>query len=115
MFVNRMPRYEVLSPAALEQVDRGWKRLVSEIGIQFDHPRACELFADAGRERSAISIGQPTGSLRSGAGESERGPDQDGGGEREAFPARRHASAVASVPRYAVSAQTIRIAAPIAR
>ena len=78
-------------------------------------PAEDELFADAGRERSAISIGQPTGSLRSGAGESERGPDQDGGGEREAFPARRHASAVASVPRYAVSAQTIRIAAPIAR
>jgi len=49
VFVNRMPRYEVLSPEALEQVERGWKRLVSEIGIQFDHPRACVLFAEAGQ------------------------------------------------------------------
>jgi trimethylamine---corrinoid protein Co-methyltransferase len=49
MFVNRMPRYEVLSPEALEAIERGWRRLVSEIGVQFDHPRACELFEAAGQ------------------------------------------------------------------
>jgi trimethylamine--corrinoid protein Co-methyltransferase len=49
MFVNRMPRYEVLSPGALETVERGWRRLLAEIGIQFDHPRALELFAAAGQ------------------------------------------------------------------
>jgi trimethylamine--corrinoid protein Co-methyltransferase len=49
MFVNRMPRYEVLSEEALETIERGFRRLVSEIGVQFDHPRALELFAGAGQ------------------------------------------------------------------
>src|SRR3954465_12261068 len=49
MFVNTMPRYEVLSAAGLDTIERGWRRLVSEIGIQFDHPRALELFAAAGQ------------------------------------------------------------------
>jgi trimethylamine---corrinoid protein Co-methyltransferase len=49
MFVNRMPRYEVLSPDDLDCIERGWRRLVSEIGVQFDHPRALELFAAAGQ------------------------------------------------------------------
>src|SRR3954468_22013673 len=50
MFVNSMPRYEILSPDDLESIERGWKRLVSEIGIQFDEPRALELFAKAGQQ-----------------------------------------------------------------
>ena len=33
MFVNTSPRYEILSEDALEVLDKGWKRLVSEIGI----------------------------------------------------------------------------------
>ena len=35
MFVNRMPRYEILSADALAQLDAGWRRLVTEIGIEF--------------------------------------------------------------------------------
>jgi trimethylamine--corrinoid protein Co-methyltransferase len=50
MFTNTMPRYEPLAPEAIELVERGWKRLVSEIGVQFDEPRALELFAGAGQQ-----------------------------------------------------------------
>jgi trimethylamine--corrinoid protein Co-methyltransferase len=48
-FVNAQPRYEILSEEALEVLDGGWRRLISEIGVQFDHPRALELFAGAGQ------------------------------------------------------------------
>jgi len=50
VFRNEMPRFEILSEGALETVERGWRRLVSEIGIQFDHPRALDLFRAAGCE-----------------------------------------------------------------
>ncbi|GGM66674.1 trimethylamine methyltransferase [Thermopolyspora flexuosa] len=48
MFVNRMPRYEILSADAMATLDRGWRRIVSEIGVEFDSPRALELFRRAG-------------------------------------------------------------------
>jgi trimethylamine---corrinoid protein Co-methyltransferase len=50
MFINRMPRYEILSPDALGVLDRGWRRIVSEIGVQFAKPEAVELFAKAGQK-----------------------------------------------------------------
>ncbi|MFI5035297.1 MAG: trimethylamine methyltransferase family protein [Acidimicrobiales bacterium] len=49
MFVNRMSRYELLSPEAVEVLDRGWRRIVSEIGVQFVKPEAVELFRQAGQ------------------------------------------------------------------
>ena len=49
MFVNKMARYELLSPDAIEILDRGWRRIVSEIGVQFAKPEAVELFAKAGQ------------------------------------------------------------------
>jgi len=49
MFVNRMPRYEILSEDAIGVLDRGWRRIVSEIGIQFAKPEAVELFRKAGQ------------------------------------------------------------------
>ena len=49
MFVNRMARYELLSPDAIEVLDRGWRRIVSEIGVQFVKPEAVELFRKAGQ------------------------------------------------------------------
>jgi trimethylamine--corrinoid protein Co-methyltransferase len=39
-----------LDEAALETIARGWRRLISEIGVQFDHPEARRLFAEAGQE-----------------------------------------------------------------
>jgi trimethylamine---corrinoid protein Co-methyltransferase len=50
VFVNSFPRLEPLSPGALATLERGWQRLVSEIGIQFEHPGALERFRDAGQE-----------------------------------------------------------------
>jgi len=49
MFVNKMARYELLSPDAIEVLDRGWRRIVSEIGVQFVKPEAVELFRKAGQ------------------------------------------------------------------
>jgi len=49
MFVNTMPRYEILSAEAVEVLDRGWRRIVSEIGVQFAKPEAVELFRAAGQ------------------------------------------------------------------
>jgi len=40
MFVNTMPRYEILSADSLGVLDRGWRRIVSEIGVQFAKPEA---------------------------------------------------------------------------
>src|SRR6516225_6724255 len=49
MFVNTMPRYEILSADAVGVLDRGWRRIVSEIGVQFAKPEAVELFRAAGQ------------------------------------------------------------------
>src|SRR6202167_54804 len=49
MFVNSMPRYEILSEDALEVLDGGWRRIVSEIGIEFLLPEAVELLRAAGQ------------------------------------------------------------------
>jgi len=49
MFRNTMPRYEILSPAAIAVLDKGWRRIVSEIGVQFAKPEAVELFRRAGQ------------------------------------------------------------------
>ncbi len=49
MFRNTMPRYEILSPDAISVLDKGWRRIVSEIGVQFAKPEAVELFRKAGQ------------------------------------------------------------------
>ncbi|HLK42640.1 MAG TPA: trimethylamine methyltransferase family protein [Thermoleophilia bacterium] len=48
MFRNRMPRYEILSEQAVATLDGGWRRIVSEIGVEFILPEAVEIFAKAG-------------------------------------------------------------------
>src|SRR5206468_11952073 len=45
-----VPRYEILSADAVGVLDRGWRRIVSEIGIQFAKPEAVALFAKAGQQ-----------------------------------------------------------------
>ena len=49
MLQRRLPLLEPLSPDALDVIERGWRRLVSEIGIRFDHPEAQRLLAAAGQ------------------------------------------------------------------
>jgi trimethylamine--corrinoid protein Co-methyltransferase len=49
VFVNRMPRYELLAEPAMEVLDAGWRRLVSELGIRFGSPEALAILRDAGQ------------------------------------------------------------------
>jgi len=49
MFRNTMPRYEILSEEAVSILDGGWRRLVSEIGVEFLSDRALDLFRKAGQ------------------------------------------------------------------
>ena len=50
MFRNSMPRYEILSEDAMAKLDGGWRRLVTEIGVEFMSDRALELFRQAGQK-----------------------------------------------------------------
>ena len=50
MFRNVMPRYEILSQDAVAVLDRGWRRIVTEIGVQFAKPEARDLFRAAGQQ-----------------------------------------------------------------
>jgi trimethylamine--corrinoid protein Co-methyltransferase len=49
MFRNRMPRYDILSEEAMATLDKGWRRLMTEIGVEFLDQRALDLFAAAGQ------------------------------------------------------------------
>ena len=49
MFQNTMPRYEILSADAMQALDRGWRRIVTEIGVEFMSDRALDLFRAAGQ------------------------------------------------------------------
>ena len=53
-----MPRYDILSPDAMEVLERGWRRLISEIGIEFLHDGALEHFRAAGQtvEESVVKF-----------------------------------------------------------
>lgn len=50
MFNNKMPRYEILSQDAMAVLDKGWRRLVSEMGVEFMSDRALDLFRAAGQK-----------------------------------------------------------------
>src|SRR5918998_253923 len=50
MFTNEMPRYEILSEEAMATLDRGWRRIVTELGVEFALPEAVELFEKAGQK-----------------------------------------------------------------
>ena len=56
MFVNNAPRYEVLSEDAMDVLDRGWRRIVSEIGVEFASPWATEMLAAAGQSVDGIRV-----------------------------------------------------------
>src|SRR3977135_1870280 len=56
MFVNKLPRYEILPPAGVAPLGGGWKRIVSEIGVEFILPEAVELFAKAGMKTEGDNV-----------------------------------------------------------
>ena len=49
MFRNTMPRYEILSEEAMAKLDAGWRRIVSEMGVEFMSPWAVEMLREAGQ------------------------------------------------------------------
>jgi trimethylamine--corrinoid protein Co-methyltransferase len=49
VFVNRMPRFEILSPDAIATLERGWKRIVTEIGVDVGSAEALDHFRRAGQ------------------------------------------------------------------
>ncbi len=67
MFLNRMPRFEPLSEQALATIEAGAERLASEIGVQFDHPEALELFREAGQTVDGSTVRFDPGFLRAQA------------------------------------------------
>ena len=50
MLINRMPRYEILSEEDMAVLDKGWRRIVSELGIEFLSEEALDHFRNAGQE-----------------------------------------------------------------
>jgi trimethylamine---corrinoid protein Co-methyltransferase len=50
VLINDMPRYEILDEAALAELERGWRRIVSELGIEFLHEEALGYLRTAGQQ-----------------------------------------------------------------
>jgi trimethylamine--corrinoid protein Co-methyltransferase len=84
MFVNEMPRFEVLSAEALATLEGGWERLATEVGLRFDHPRALDLFRAAGQTVEEDLVRFDPGFLRAQAAQAPaqfqlkaRNPERD--------------------------------------
>src|SRR5213083_743076 len=45
-----MPRYEILDESSMEELERGWRRIVSELGIDFLHDEAIAALEAAGQQ-----------------------------------------------------------------
>jgi trimethylamine--corrinoid protein Co-methyltransferase len=50
MLVNDLPRYEILDEFALQELERGWRRIVSDLGIEFLHDEALDYLRGAGQQ-----------------------------------------------------------------
>jgi len=50
VLVNELPRYEILDEFSMQELDRGWRRIVSELGVDFQHVDAQEALAAAGQQ-----------------------------------------------------------------
>ena len=42
MLINELPRYEILDEFSMQELDRGWRRIVSELGVDFGTSEAHE-------------------------------------------------------------------------
>jgi trimethylamine--corrinoid protein Co-methyltransferase len=45
-----MPRYEILDESSMQELERGWRRIVSELGIDFLHDEAIAAFEAEGQK-----------------------------------------------------------------
>jgi trimethylamine--corrinoid protein Co-methyltransferase len=44
-----MPRFEILDDDAIATLERGWRRILTDVGVSFDHPEAVALLGEAGQ------------------------------------------------------------------
>jgi len=51
-----MPRYDILSEESMSVLDAGWRRIVSEIGVEFMSPWAVELLREAGQTVEDVNV-----------------------------------------------------------
>jgi trimethylamine--corrinoid protein Co-methyltransferase len=49
LLINEMPRYEILDESSMQELERGWRRIVSELGIDFLHDEAIAAFEAEGQ------------------------------------------------------------------
>src|SRR5581483_4433594 len=49
VLINEMPRYEILDEFAMQELERGWRRIVSDLGIEFLYEEALDVFRAAGQ------------------------------------------------------------------
>ena len=62
---RRIPNFEILNEEALEVIEAGAERILSEIGVVFsDNPAALELWKDAGAEVEGERVRMPNGLAR---------------------------------------------------
>jgi trimethylamine--corrinoid protein Co-methyltransferase len=50
VLINELPRYEILDEGSLQELERGWRRIVSELGIDFLHEQALDVLRGAGQD-----------------------------------------------------------------
>ncbi len=50
MLINELPRYDILDESSLQELERGWRRIVSELGIDFLHDEALAAFETEGQK-----------------------------------------------------------------
>jgi len=50
MIENTLPRYEILTEEAIQALDGGWRRIVTELGIEFTLDEAVDEFRKAGQK-----------------------------------------------------------------
>jgi trimethylamine--corrinoid protein Co-methyltransferase len=50
MLTNELPRFEILDEAAMQELERGWRRIVRDLGIDFLHEEALDVLRDAGQQ-----------------------------------------------------------------
>jgi trimethylamine--corrinoid protein Co-methyltransferase len=54
LLINELPRYEILDESSMQELDRGWRRIVSELGIDFGtdrpHEESVALLEEAGQK-----------------------------------------------------------------
>jgi len=50
LLINELPRYEILDESSMQELERGWRRIVSELGVDFQHDDAIAALEAAGQK-----------------------------------------------------------------